>query len=42
MRLKLAAAIGTGALLVAVTAAQANAATNTITVGPTGTRLRTI
>ena len=37
MRLKLAAAIGVGALLVAVTAAPANASTNTITVGPTGT-----
>ena len=37
MRWKLAAAVGVGALLVAVTAAPANASTNTITVGPTGT-----
>ncbi len=37
MRFKLATAIGIGALLVAVSAAPANAATNTITVGSTGT-----
>ena len=42
MRFKLATAIGIGALLVAVSAAPANAATNTITVGSTGTLMNRI
>lgn len=37
MRFKLATAIGIGALLVAATATPANAATNTITIGSSGT-----